>query len=84
MPILDIAQGGFRAKRSTLDQALCLHEIMGDFAKHGQEPPVVVFLDIKAAYDSTDRTIIWETLRHYVSEPLLRLLRNMFDDIIVN
>ncbi|EPB89516.1 hypothetical protein HMPREF1544_03599 [Mucor circinelloides 1006PhL] len=31
-PVLDIAQGGFRPQRSPLDQALCLHDLMHDFA----------------------------------------------------
>ncbi|OAD79871.1 hypothetical protein PHYBLDRAFT_139883 [Phycomyces blakesleeanus NRRL 1555(-)] len=57
MPELDIAQGGFRASCETLDQALCLHELIRMYfvpdPKQEQVliPSVVVFLDIKAAYD---------------------------------
>ncbi|ORY94532.1 hypothetical protein BCR43DRAFT_516194 [Syncephalastrum racemosum] len=39
------------------------------------------FLGIKTAYDSANRLIIWENLRHRVSPALLRLLQNLFDDI---
>ena len=88
MPVLDIAQGGFRAHRGTLDQALCLQELMKVYTVtpvHGTEqvPPVVAFLDIKAAYDSCNRLVIWDTLCHYVPEPLLKLLQSLFDDIVV-
>jgi hypothetical protein len=43
-------QGGFRHRRSTLDQVFTLHEIM-------VEKPNLhhVFLDLKAAYDMVDR-----------------------------
>ncbi|KAG1093132.1 hypothetical protein G6F42_019027 [Rhizopus arrhizus] len=31
-PVLDVAQGGFRPQHGPLDQALCLHDLMHDFA----------------------------------------------------
>ncbi|OAD73976.1 hypothetical protein PHYBLDRAFT_145440 [Phycomyces blakesleeanus NRRL 1555(-)] len=49
IPELDIAQGGFRASRSTLDQALCLHELMRQYSvpdperEQALKPPFVVF-----------------------------------------
>ncbi|KAG1510717.1 hypothetical protein G6F53_006471 [Rhizopus delemar] len=45
--------------------------------------PALAFLDIKSAYDTVNRNFVWETLSHYVSPPLLGLLRNIFDDIQV-
>jgi hypothetical protein len=83
-PSLDIAQGGFRPQRSALDQALCLHDLMQLHRKrHGQEP-TVVFLDIKAAYDTVDRHVIWRRLtEHGTPSPLLSLLRNMFDEVAI-
>ncbi|KAG2222789.1 hypothetical protein INT45_011599, partial [Circinella minor] len=67
MPTLDIAQGGFRA-----------HRVDGE-----QHPIVICFLDILAAYDGANRLVIWDTLQPFVPEPLLKLLRNLFDDVIV-
>ncbi|KAL1932237.1 hypothetical protein VTP01DRAFT_9293 [Rhizomucor pusillus] len=86
MPSLDITQGGFRANRGTLDQAACLHELMCAYSRSEggeQHPPVVAFLDIKAAYDSADRLVVRDTLRPFVTRPLLELLQNLFDNIIV-
>ncbi|SAL98890.1 hypothetical protein [Absidia glauca] len=51
-PPLDVAQGGFRAQRSALDQALCLAQICHIYTKINKAPPVLAFLDIKSAYDT--------------------------------
>ena len=86
MPTLDIAQGGFRAHRGTLDQALCLHELMQAYSRSvdgEQHPTVICLLDILAAYDSANRLVIWDTLQPFVPEPLLKLLQNLFDDVVV-
>jgi hypothetical protein len=83
-PPLDIVQGGFRANRGTLDQALVLHELCRQHTiDHMGEPPVLCFLDIKQAYDSVDRNIIWRALETYVSDPLLGLLRCLFDNVLI-
>ncbi|EIE82075.1 hypothetical protein RO3G_06780 [Rhizopus delemar RA 99-880] len=78
---LDIAQGGFRRSRSTLDQALCLVETYSILRQHHRITPTLAFLDIKSAYDTVDRDHIWQTLQPSVSPPLLALLRNLFDEI---
>ncbi|KAG1625268.1 hypothetical protein G6F44_012699 [Rhizopus delemar] len=80
-PPLDIAQGGFRESRSALDQALCLTEISHILRTHYQVKPVLAFLDIKSAYDTSNRSFVCDTLSRYVSSPLLNLLRWLFDDV---
>ncbi|KAG1123211.1 hypothetical protein G6F42_010759 [Rhizopus arrhizus] len=80
-PPLDIAQGGFRRSRSTLDQALCLVETCSILRQHHRITPTLAFLDIKSAYDTVDRDHIWQTLQPSVSPPLLALLRNLFDEV---
>ena len=65
-PPSDIAQGGFRESRSALDQALCLQELCLLHKKEHGTPPVLVFLDIKSAYDTVDRRIIWEAIKPYL------------------
>ncbi|KAG1110005.1 hypothetical protein G6F61_011080 [Rhizopus arrhizus] len=83
-PPLDTVQGGFRRSRSTLDQALCLHELCRQHAEdHYGEAPVLAFLDIKSAYDTVDRAIIWRALETYISEPLLGLLQSLFDKVSI-
>ena len=84
-PPLDIAQGGFRPQRSPLDQALCLHDLMHDYLLTNHCRPVVAFLDIKAAYDTVDRRVIWNALADSsLPRPLLGLLINLFDDVQIS
>jgi hypothetical protein len=81
-PPLDIAQGGFRANRGATDQALNLHELCHQHRlDHFMEPPVLAFLDIKSAYDTVDRAIIWRALETHVSAPLLGILQALFDRV---
>lgn len=85
-PALDVAQGGFREQRSPLDQALCLHDLMHDYFLRHHHYPSVAFLDIKSAYDTVDRRVVWKALYESPSFPssLLSLLMNMFDDVSVS
>ena len=49
---VDVAQGGFRRHRSTMDQILTLHEILV------RQPTMkVAYLDIQAAYDECHREL---------------------------
>lgn len=85
-PTLDVAQGGFREQRSPLDQALCLHDLMHDYFLTHDHYPSVAFLDIKSAYDTVDRRVVWTALQNSPTLPraLLGLLVNMFDDVEVS
>ncbi|KAG1582842.1 hypothetical protein G6F48_008896 [Rhizopus delemar] len=54
-PTLDVAQGGFRESRGSLDQVLCLTELCQlYYRKHLYYNSVLGFLDIKSAYDTVD------------------------------
>ncbi|KAG1532712.1 hypothetical protein G6F49_013649 [Rhizopus delemar] len=78
-------QGGFRPRRSALDQALCLHELIQSYYRRSHRFPVVAFLDIKSAYDTVDRRVIWDALsRSGASSPFLSLLVHLFDDVSVS
>ncbi|KAG1275268.1 hypothetical protein G6F66_012824 [Rhizopus arrhizus] len=85
-PPLDLAQGGFRPRRSALDQALCLHELIQSYYRRSHRFPVVAFLDIKSAYDTVDRCVIWDALSRSGagSSPCLPLLVHLFDDVSVS
>lgn len=80
-PQLDIAQGGFGCSRSSLDQALCLSEICHNLKKQYKIQPTLAFLDIKSAYDTVDRDIVWRSLQSTMSLALLALLQNLFNDV---
>lgn len=56
---------------------------MQQYHKMHEEYPVVAFLDIKAAYDSVDRSVIWGALANHLEPALLDLLKNMFDEVLV-
>ena len=72
-------QGGFREHRSTLDQAAILQQIMATRYKV-RKPTVVAFLDIKAAYDSVDRHMLWACCkRAKIPDLVIRMLSGMFD-----
>ena len=73
---LDDTQAGFRARRSTLDQAMVLHEILNENAA-----AFAVLLDFRAAYDLVDRRILWHELRHHFGFPqsAVQRLQNLFD-----
>ena len=81
MPALDIAQGGFRHKRGSLDQAFALHMLIRQYHRQYGEPPVQAFLDIKQAYDSSSRELIWSKLQGNLPRALLHLLQHLFDDV---
>ncbi|KAG1053805.1 hypothetical protein G6F43_004139 [Rhizopus delemar] len=84
-PQLDLTQGGFRSRRSALDQALCFHELMQSYYRRSHRFPVVAFLDIKSAYDTVDRRVIWDALsRSGASSPSQSLLVHLFDDVSVS
>ena len=59
---LDISQSGFRSRRGTLDPAAALQEVMVQFRHRFHRAPEIAFLDIKAAYDSVDRQLLFAKL----------------------
>lgn len=82
-PTLDLAQGGFRVRRSAMDQAANLQQLCHYFTKSNRQGPVLAFLDIKSAYDTVDRSIIWRQLRQTASPKLARLVQHLFDDVSI-
>jgi hypothetical protein len=78
---LNADQCGFRVQRSTLDQAATLNEIILQFKRRNNNQNLeVCFLDIKAAYDSVDRRILWrECLEKKVPVWTVTILQQLFD-----
>jgi len=86
---LDICQGGFRSKRSTIDLIACLQEAIIQRRRINGRYPILAFLDIKAAYDTVLRPLLWNKIaKAGASTKLLAILRSLFDSntscVIVN
>jgi hypothetical protein len=73
---LEPEQGGFRCKQGTLMQVLALHEIMA-----ANPDGCYAFLDIKAAFDTVNRTLLWDILAREFQLPTeaITMLRALFD-----
>lgn len=83
LPLLEAAedrfnptQGGFRKLRATLDQILIVSEFLTRFRINA-----VIYLDIKAAYDTVDRRILWTKMKDKFGFPeeTIRIIRELFD-----
>jgi hypothetical protein len=76
--LLNRTQGGFRSQRSTLDHCYTLDEIIKDYEKSGIK---IALMDLKAAFDTVDRKILWRRLRfayNFEVSDILRL-QDLFD-----
>lgn len=72
--ILTNRQGGFLENKSTIDQVFRLNKIMKE-----EKYAYVTFLDIKAAYDTVNRSLLWqEMLRKKFKFKDIRILQSLF------
>jgi hypothetical protein len=74
-----MTQGEFRKKRGTIDQIACLDTTIKKRTQTHKQIPCVVFLGIKAAYDSVDRSILWRILNQDIPKTTVLLLQTFFD-----
>jgi hypothetical protein len=75
------AQGGFEARKGTIDQVAALNETFIISRKRLKRNPCVAFLDIKAAYDSTDRNVLSNRLLELgCPRYLIRVIMALFDN----
>lgn len=81
---MHFCQGGFRADHCCNDMILTLNEVL-----RKNKNMHVAFLDIKAAYDSVDRKILWNRCRDRgFGDEVIRILQRLFDhnssQVVVN
>jgi retron-type reverse transcriptase len=79
--LLSPFQGGFRKGRSTLHQVYYLAELM-QTQKQEKKDIHNVFLDLRAAYDTVDRRILWTRMvTHFgLSISQVRTIRALYED----
>ena len=71
-------QGGFRAKRSCVDQVFTLRQVMEKVIEKRREI-FVAFIDLEKAYDRVNRMKMWEALRQaQVGEGLVRAVKSLY------
>ena len=63
--ILRSNQAGFRHGRSCAEQIFVVRQLFERCKEFNSHPIYACFVDYKAAFDSVDRTILWETLESY-------------------
>ena len=77
-PLLRKNQNGFRAGRSTLSQVLTLRRIIEEITNCNKEA-VFIFVDFSKAFDSIDRSKMFEILGLYgIPEPIIEAIRVLY------
>ena len=77
-PLLRKNQNGFRAGRSTLSQILALRRIIEEITNCNKEA-VFIFVDFSKAFDSIDRTKMFEILGLYgIPEPIIEAIKVLY------
>ncbi|XP_076684076.1 uncharacterized protein LOC143377049 [Andrena cerasifolii] len=55
-------QAGFRRGRGTVDQIYVLNHMIGKQTRRGKGKLAALFVDLKAAFDTVDRSKLWEAM----------------------
>ena len=80
-PILPQNQNGFRRGRSTLSQILCLRRLIEESNASKLDLVPVLFVDFSKAFDSVDRSKMFEILRLYgIPEEIVAAIKVMYTD----
>ncbi|CAH1244514.1 Hypp7329 [Branchiostoma lanceolatum] len=73
-------QNGFRPSRSTSGQILALRRIVEEVQNH-QKEAVLIFIDFKKAFDSINRTTMFEILLAYgIPTSIVNAIKIMYDN----
>lgn len=77
------SQAGFRPGLSTVHQLFALQHLISKHS-HRQQPLYAAFVDLKAAYDTVQRPLLWEALlRLGVPAQMVQAVRSMYDSASV-
>ena len=72
-------QSGFRTGYSTMDSIFVLYAIVQRYLKKKSGKVYVCFVDFKKAFDTINRSILWDVLRRAgVRRKMLTILQSMY------
>ena len=66
--LLPEEQGGFRPHRSTMDMMSAVRRLQ-KLGRKARVPLSLCFIDLQKAYDSVDRTLLWQVLPRFGVPP---------------
>ena len=77
--ILSEEQCGFRPQRSTVDMMFVVRRLQ-ELARKKDTPLYLFFIDLTTAYDSVDRTLLWDVLARFGVPPRMLAVIRQFHD----
>ena len=77
--IMPEEQCGFRRQRSTVDMIFVVRRLQ-ELARKEDTPLYLCFIDLTKAYDSDDRTLLWDVLARFGVPPRMLAVIRQFHD----
>ena len=76
-------QNGFRKDRSCIDHFFALSGVVEQRLNNGNDT-FVCFVDLRKAFDSVNRDLLWYKLRHFygVEGKFLSILQGMYEEVL--
>ena len=73
-------QCGFHPHRSTTDMMFTVRRLQEELGRKARVPLFLCFIDQQNAYDSVDRTLLWQVLAHFGTPPqMIEVIRQFHD-----
>ena len=77
--LLPEEQCGFRPHRSTTDMMFAIQRLQ-ELGRKARAPLFLCFIDLQKAYDSVDRTLLWQVLARFGTPPqMIEVIRQFHD-----
>ena len=77
--LLPEEQCGFRPHRSTTDMMFAVRRLQ-ELGRKARAPLLLCFIDLQKAYDSVDRTLLWQVLARFGTPPqMIKVIRQFHD-----
>ena len=77
--LLPEEQGGFRPNRSTTDMMFVVRRLQ-EIGRKAGVPLFMCFIDLQKAYDTVDRTLLWQVLTRIGVPPQMIVVIQQFHD----